>query len=123
MILVDTSVWIEHLRRREARLVAALNDGLVRIHPCIIGEIALNSLRQRELILGALNAIPPVTVATDGEVYALIEAKRLCGLGIGFADAHLLAALRLTPGVRLWTLDKRLAAVANRLGLGAPSSN
>jgi predicted nucleic acid-binding protein len=123
MILVDTSVWIEHLRRGEARLVAALSDGLVRIHPCIIGEIALGSLRQRELILGALNAIPPVTVATDGEVHALVEVEHLFGLGIGFVDVHLLAALRLTPGVRLWTLDKRLAAVADRLGVGAPSAN
>ncbi len=59
----------------------------------------------------------------DGEVYALIEAERLFGLGIGFVDAHLLAALRLTPGVRLWTLDKRLATVADRLGLSAPSAN
>lgn len=123
MILVDTSVWIEHLRLGDARLVAALSDGLVRIHPCIIGEIALGSLRQRELILTALNAIPQVTGATDAEVYALIEAERLFGLGIGFVDVHLLAALRLTPGVRLWTLDKRLAAVADRLGLSAPSAN
>ncbi len=123
MILVDTSVWIEHLRRGEARLVAALSAGLVRIHPCIMGEIALGSLRQREPILSALNAIPQVTVATDDEVSALIEVERLFGLGIGFVDAHLLAALRLTPGVRLWTLDKRLATVADRLGVGAPSGN
>jgi predicted nucleic acid-binding protein len=123
MILVDTSVWIEHLRRGEPRLVAALNDGLVRIHPSIIGEIALGNLRQREPILSALNAIPLVTVATDDEVHALIEVERLFGLGIGFVDVHLLAALRLTPGVRLWTLDKRLAAVADRLALGALSGN
>jgi len=123
MILVDTSVWIEHLRRGEPRLAAALNDGLVRIHPCIIGELALGSLRQREVVLGALKALPEVTVATDGEAYALIDAEQLFGLGIGFVDTHLLAGLRLTPGVRLWTLDKRLAAVAERLGLSAQQAN
>lgn len=122
MILVDTSVWIEHLRRGESRLVAALNDARVRIHPCVIGELALGSLQQREVVLGCLKSLPQVTVATDDEVYALIEAERLFGLGIGFLDVHLLAALRLTPGVRLWTLDKRLASVSERLGLSAQSA-
>ena len=117
MILVDTSVWIDHLRRGNARLVAALDAGLVRIHPLIIGEIALASLRQREVILSALHALPRVTMATDGEVMTLIDSERLDGLGVGFVDVHLIAATRLTPGGRLWTLDRRLTTVAGRLGL------
>ena len=119
MMLVDTSVWIDHLRRRNETLVAALEGGLVRIHPFIIGEIALGSLRQREAILSALSALPQVTIATEAEVMALIGSERLYGLGVGFVDVHLIAATRLTPGVRLWTLDKQLATVADRLGLGA----
>jgi predicted nucleic acid-binding protein len=122
MMLVDTSVWIDHLRRGNARLVAALEGGLVRSHPFIIGEIGLASLRQRQVILTDLSALPQVTIATDAEVMALIESERLYGLGVGFVDVHLIAATRLTPGVRLWTLDRRLATVADRLGLDALSA-
>lgn len=122
MMLVDTSVWIDHLRRGNARLVAALEGGLVRSHPFIIGEIGLGSLRQRQVILTDLSALPQVTIATDAEVMALIESERLYGLGVGFVDVHLIAATRLTPGVRLWTLDRRLATVADCLGLDALSA-
>lgn len=118
MILVDTSVWIDHLRQGEAGLAEALNAGRVRVHPFVIGELALGSLRQREVVLGSLMDLPRVEVATDEEVFAFIEDERLFSLGIGFVDAHLLAALRLTPGAFLWTRDRRLSAVADRLRLG-----
>ena len=123
MILADTSVWIDHLRQGEPRLVENLNAGRVRVHPFVIGELALGSLRQREVVLGALKELPHVEVATDEEVLAFIEGERLFGLGIGFVDAHLLAAVKLTPGARLWTRDRRLATVADRLGLGTDWTN
>jgi predicted nucleic acid-binding protein len=123
MILVDTSVWIDHLRQGEPRLAENLNAGRVRVHPFVIGELALGSLRQRDVVLGALKNLPPVEVATDEEVFAFIEGDALFGLGIGFVDAHLLAAVKLTPGVRLWTRDRRLATVADRLGLGTAWTN
>ena len=117
MILVDTSIWIDHLRKGEGRLAEALNAGRVLVHPFVIGELALGSLQQRDVVLGALMDLPRVEVATDEEVFAFIEDERLFSLGIGFVDAHLLAALRLTPGALLWTRDRRLRVVADRLGL------
>jgi predicted nucleic acid-binding protein len=123
VILVDTSVWIDHLRQGEPVLVENLNAGMVLVHPFVIGEVGLGSLRQRELVLGALRDLPQAEVATDGEVSAFVEREHLFGLGIGWVDAHLLAAVRLTPGVRLWSRDKRLAAVAARLGVATEWTN
>jgi predicted nucleic acid-binding protein len=121
--MVDTSVWIDHLRQGEPVLVENLNAGTVLVHPFVIGEVGLGSLRQRELVLGALRDLPQAEVATDEEVSAFVEREHLFGLGIGWVDAHLLAAVRLTPGVRLWSRDKRLAAVAARLGLATEWTN
>lgn len=118
MILVDTSVWIDHLRHGEGRLAEALTAGRVLVHPFVIGELALGSMQQRDVVLGALMDLPRAEVATDNEVFAFIEEEKLFSLGIGFVDAHLLAALRLTPGAFLWTRDRRLCAVADRLKLG-----
>ena len=117
MILVDTSVWIDHLRHGDNTLVKLLNAGQVLAHPFVIGEIALGSLRQRDVILDTLNNMPRAKVATDEEVLALINQSNLYGIGIGYIDAHLLASTRLTPGTLLWTRDKRLRAVANQVGL------
>lgn len=117
MILVDTSVWIDHLRHGDNTLVKLLNAGQVLVHPFVIGEIALGSLRQRDVILDTLTDMPRVKVATDEEVLALINQTNLYGIGIGYIDAHLLASTRLTPGTLLWTRDKRLRAVANQAGL------
>ena len=117
MILVNTSIWVDHLRAGDARLVALLDAGQVLVLPHILGEIALGNLAQRSLVLDALAGFPKVTTAGDDEVLAFIAAAKLYGLGIGYVDAHLLAAVRLTPGVSLWTRDRRLRAVAETLGL------
>ncbi|HLI44267.1 MAG TPA: PIN domain-containing protein [Acidimicrobiales bacterium] len=117
MILVDTSVWVDHLRSGERALVNLLDHGLVLAHPWVTGELALGHLSQRQEILGLLTALPSAEIATDAEVLALIEAEQLYGLGIGYVDAQLLAATRLTADARLWTADKRLAVVARRLRL------
>jgi predicted nucleic acid-binding protein len=117
VILADSSVWIDHLRRGEPALVAHLLEGYVLTHPAIIGELALGQLRDRDAVLADLGRLPQATVATDLEVMSLIDRERLYGLGIGWVDAHLLAATRLTPEARLWTRDRRLAATAERLGL------
>ncbi|UCV17529.1 type II toxin-antitoxin system VapC family toxin [Ferribacterium limneticum] len=117
MILVDTSIWIDHLRQRDERLSKLLNQGQVLAHPFVIGELALGSLQNRTAILGALQDLPQATVATEGEVLSFIEQNALYGIGIGYIDAHLLAAVRLSPGATLWTRDKRLLAAGTGLGL------
>ncbi len=117
MILVDTSIWIDHLRAGDPKLVALLEDRHVLAHPWVTGELALGHLSRRGEILELLNNLPQATVATDGEVLTLIDHRHLYGLGIGYVDAHLLAATLLTADARLWTRDKRLAAVAVEHGL------
>lgn len=117
MILVDTSVWINHLRYGDSSLVNLLSTGQVLAHPFVIGELALGSLRQRDVILDTLNNLPRAKIAADEEVLAFINQSKLAGLGVGYIDAHLLASVRLTPGTLLWTRDKRLCAAANQLGL------
>lgn len=117
MILVDTSVWIDHLRVGDPTLGSLLQDGRVLTHPCVIGELALSQLSHRSQILGLLGNLPRARTATDAEVLHLVEHRRLFGHGIGYVDAHLLAATLLTAGARLRTRDKRLAKVAAHLGL------
>jgi hypothetical protein len=122
VILVDTSVWVDHLRAGDEALAGLLGDSEVLAHPFVIGELALGRLRQPELVLGALQDLPQAEVATDREVLHFIDRHALSGLGIGYVDAHLLAATRLTKGASLWTRDKRLLAAAQRLGLAAQPS-
>ena len=117
MILVDTSVWVDHLRAGDKALAALLEVGAVLIHPFVIGELALGSLRQREIVLNALSDLPRASVATDAEVLHFIDQHVLFGRGIGYVDAHLLTAVKLTAGAELWTNDKRLHAVADQLRL------
>ncbi len=117
MILVDTSVWIDHFRHGDSCLMSLLNGGLVITHPFVIGELALGSLKQRDVILDALNNLSCAKIATDGEVLSFISQSKLYGLGVGYVDAHLLASVRLMPGVRLWTRDKRLRAAASEFGV------
>lgn len=119
MILVDTSVWIEHLRINDRALVNLLNIGQVLVHPFVIGELALGNLRQRDEILDILNNMPCAKIASNEEVLGFINHNKLYGLGIGYIDAHLLTSVRLTPGTLLWTHDKRLSAAANQFGLHA----
>ncbi len=117
MILVDTSVWLDHLRLGDSFLVNLLNTGRVLAHPFVIGELALGNLQQREVILDALSNLSCANIAADAEVLAFINQSRLYGAGIGYIDAHLLASVRLTPGTLLWTRDKRLRAAAVQHGL------
>lgn len=117
MILVDTSIWIDHLRSGDAQLVAVLQDGNVLGHPWVTGELALGSLSPRNEVIGLLHNLPQATVATDTEVSTFIDQQRLFGLGIGYVDAHLLASTRLSGDARLWTRDKRLHATAAQLEL------
>lgn len=117
MILVDTSIWIDHLRGTDAGLAALLHEGQVLMHPHVLGEIALGSLKNRAAVLDAMSDLPQTVVATDEEVLGFIATHALFGLGIGFTDAHLLAAAMLVPGTRLWTRDRRLSAASLRLGL------
>ena len=121
MILVDTSVWIDHLRNNNVTLVNLLNTGQVLIHPFVIGELALGNLRQRDAILDTLNNMQSVKIAKDEESIRFINQNKLYGLGIGYIDAHLLTSVRLTPGTLLWTKDKRLHAAANRLEMSVGS--
>lgn len=116
MILVDTSVWIDHLHAADRALAAHLLDGRVACHPFVIGELAVGSLRRRAEILGLLGALPAAPIVSHGEVLTFIEARGLMGLGLGWIDVHLLASARLT-GYTLWTKDRRLARAASRLGV------
>jgi predicted nucleic acid-binding protein len=118
LILVDTSVWVEHLRRGDERLAALLEHELVLVHHHVIGELFLGQLRRRDA-LSELMDLPPANVASDEEVLHFIEQERLFGIGIGFVDAHLLAATRLTAGAALWSRDRRLQAAAEKLALAA----
>jgi predicted nucleic acid-binding protein len=117
LILVDTSVWVDHLRRGDAQLVALLESAKVATHPFVVGEIACGSLANRPVILGLLQDLPMTTVADSDEVLAYIERHRLYGKGIGYVDVHLLAAVALTEDASLWTRDKRLRATAESLGI------
>jgi predicted nucleic acid-binding protein len=116
LIVVDTSVWVDHLRRGDTQLIALLESAKVATHPFVIGEIACGSLADRQTVLALLQDLPMATVADNDEVLAYIERHRLFGKGIGYVDAHLLAAVALTNGATLWTRDKRLHAAAESLG-------
>jgi predicted nucleic acid-binding protein len=121
VILVDTSVWIDHLRSADRLLAELLDRGQVLVHPFVIGEVALGRLRRRDLVMEILGLLPHAAVAAHDELLHFIEQYRLFEHAIGYVDAHLLAATRLTAGATLWTRDKRLRSAADRLGMaGAP---
>lgn len=121
MILVDTSVWIQHFRKGEPDLSVLLADGLVVMHPFVLGELACGNLKDRALVLSSLAALPAVQPATHAEVLWLIEDRKLSGRGLGWIDAHLLAA-SLVSRCGFWTLDRRLGQAAGDLGLGRMSA-
>lgn len=117
MILVDTSIWIDHINASDPVLVNLLANGQVLVHPFVIAEIALGSLRNREAVLDALHDLPSTLLATPEETLFLIEREGLFNRGIGYMDTSLLASARLQPGTTVWTRDKRLAKAADDLGL------
>jgi predicted nucleic acid-binding protein len=117
MILVDTSVWVDHLRKGDAELESLLENGSVLSHPFVIGELALGNIPKRNVFLDAIRDLPKATMAEDDEVLRFISEYTLFGLGVGYVDAHLLAAVKLTAGASLWTRDKRLRRVAQKLRL------
>jgi predicted nucleic acid-binding protein len=117
-VLVDTSVWIDHFRRRNPRLVHALESAQVATHPFVAGELCCGNLARRDELLGLLRALPAVPVIEHDEVLGFVTAHRLHGLGLGWIDMHLLASARLAR-LPLWTLDKRLGAAAVALEVAA----
>jgi len=117
MILVDTSVWVDHLRAGDAELAALLNGSQVLMHPFVLGELACGNLRNRTEVLALAKDLPRAALATDDEVLFFIERHALMGRGMGYVDAHLLAAVTLDGGTRLWTRDRRLRTVADALAL------
>lgn len=117
MILVDTSIWVDHLRANDESLLVELDAENVLMHSFVIGELALGHLNPREELIETLSDLPLIEPATNDEVLTFITRHRLFGLGIGYVDAHLLAAAQLTAGTAVWTRDRRLADVASRLGI------
>ncbi|MFH1331542.1 MAG: type II toxin-antitoxin system VapC family toxin [Actinomycetota bacterium] len=117
MMLVDTSVWVDHLVKGNPSLAALLEAGEVETHTFVVGELALGRLCRRKETLGYLAALPGVPEAEHWEVLGLVEEHDLAGSGLGWVDAHLLASA-LVGGIRLWTSDRTLAAAAARLGVG-----
>ena len=116
MILVDTSIWVDHLRKGNKRLTTLLNDTQVACHPFVIGELACGNLKNRRRILDLLADLPRVDLAQHSEVLELVETRKLSGQGIGWIDAHLLASALLS-GTPLWTADKRLRGLSALLGI------
>jgi predicted nucleic acid-binding protein len=116
MILADTSVWIDHLRKTDQKLFDILQKGEVCIHPFIIGEIACGNLSNRVEIIDLLRALPEVLVASDDEILQFIENRQLYGKGLGYIDIHLLASAFINK-VSFWTRDKRLSRIYSDLNL------
>jgi len=117
MVLVDTSVWIDHLRFSELQLITLLEHGRVSIHPMVIGELACGNLKNRKELLALLKNLPHAVEASHKEVFHCIEKNKLMGKGIGFVDSHLLASSLLSPNTVLWTRDRRLNDLAGLLDI------
>ena len=119
MILADTSVWVDHLRSGNKEMRRHLEHGQIVIHPFIVAELALGSLKERTKTLALLDLLPQVRVARLSELRLMIEARRLYNLGIGLTDAHLIASVLIDSPTLLWTRDKRLRQAAENLGIHA----
>ena len=117
MILADSSVWINHLIDDDPHLVSLLDDDQILIHPMVIGELACGNMRDRDDVMRMLRRLPGIPTATHDEVMFFIERHRFMGRGIGFIDAHLLAAAVMSAPTQLWTKDRRLMALATQLGV------
>ncbi len=116
-VLVDTSVWVDHFRRPNEELIELLANDSVMVHSMVVGEIACGTPPDRSETLAALAEIQPANHASIEETMVLLDAEQLFGSGCGFVDIILLASTRITPGATLWTLDRRLEGLAERLGI------
>ena len=123
VILVDTSIWIDHLARNHPLLTQLLENSRVLIHPFIIGEIALGSLKERATRLRDLHELPQIVLLPDDVVLHAIDERRLFSTGIGYVDAHLLVSTLVSPDVTIWTRDKDHLKLAQRLGIAAKLTN
>lgn len=121
MILVDTSIWIDHLHTSDPDLVARLSDDAVGCHPAVIEELALGSIKDRERVLTLLGDLHRFPTLTHTEVLELVGRRRLWGRGLSSNDAHLLGSVAIVPGARLWTRDTRLSAACRQVGVGCIS--
>jgi predicted nucleic acid-binding protein len=119
MILVDSSIWIDHLRLAIPLLEELIAEGEVLTHPFVIGELAMGSLKDRDEMIRELSELPATQVADDDEVLALIKRFKIYARGIGYIDAHLLASVKLTRRSSLWTRDRRFLAVAEEMNIAA----
>jgi hypothetical protein len=119
MILADTSVWVDHFRKRDFELYQQLQRNNISIHPFVVTELVLGNLPKREKTIAYLDLLPMVKVAQMSEVRHMIEAHALFQRGIGFVDAHLIASTFITPNTVLWSRDKRLRDIAKTVGLNA----
>lgn len=122
LTLIDTSIWIDHFRRADARLDRLVANEQVLGHPHVTGELACGKLPRRQEFVGLMSDLPQAHIADDNEVLELIERHRLMGSGIGYLDAHLLASTFMTAGACLWTRDRRLAKVSLDLKIAAPQT-
>lgn len=116
-VLVDTSVWVDHFRQRSPALVGLLERDAVMMHPMVLGELACGTPPSRTQTLADLQRLQPTQQASIREVMVFVEQEQLFGLGCGLVDLSLLASTLMTPGASLWTLDRRLAALAERFGV------
>lgn len=117
MILVDTSIWVDHLRSGNAELTRILSEGRVLSHPFVVAEISLGSLKSRNQVLGLLDDLPNAPITSTKEVRTLIDIRKLFSRGVGFVDVSLIASCLLLPGSKLWTGDKRLGVLADELDI------
>ena len=116
-VLIDTAIWIDHLRSADAKLIALLGQARVVTHDHVIGELAMGSIRDRHLVLESLLDLPRAPLAEEAEVRSFIEARRVFARGIGYSDAHILASILIHGSLLLWTRDRRLAEIAGELGV------
>ena len=120
MILVDTAVWIDHLRCENLSLTALLEKDGILGHPFVLGELAMGSFKRRDLLLKRMRGLPQAVVADDVDVLRLVNNHQLFGKGLGYVDVHLLVAVLATPEALLWTRDRRLSEVAFKFGVSFP---
>ena len=119
MILADTSIWVDYLRRGNSRFASVLDEAAVICHPFVVGELACGGIRNRAEVLKLLKALPSAVVASQSEALALVEWAGLSGRGLGWIDVHLLASARLS-GCKIWSLDKAVREAAETMAMSAP---